>query len=187
MDSLELSKRPAHEVARLGVAAVLEGARVFPSLTVAENLALGIRLPRSERAAEMSSAALETFPVLNTKLTQQAGSLSGGERQQLAIAQALASGPRVLLLDEPSVGLSPVVVSLVYRFLDELRRGLPDLAILIAEQMAGPVLAVADHVVVFDHGGVAASETAAVARQSSQIREIYLGSVATEPNTGKLL
>ncbi len=174
-----ISGRAPWRVARSGVTLVLEGARVFPTQTVAENIIAGRLHTRDAAAADRRvDALLDTFPVLRTKSASLAGSLSGGERMQLAIVQALAASPRYLLLDEPSVGLSPALVRTVFDLLNTLRRegdGDQRLGILVAEQMVAPVLRVVDRAIVLDRGGVVTRGTASELRDDPALVETYLG------------
>jgi branched-chain amino acid transport system ATP-binding protein len=179
VDGTSVHNMPPWRVARRGVAMVLEGARVFGSQTVAENLILG-RLAASDQsiAEQRLQSALDDFPILREKHGDAAALLSGGERQQLAISQALVAQPRVLLLDEPSVGLAPAIVARVFTLLDTLRRSVSPPAILVAEQLVAPVLRVADRAVVIDGGRVVASGTAAELKDTPELVEAYLGKAA---------
>jgi len=170
---------PARIVAR-GLALVPEGRRVFGPLTVRENLQLGAftRLFRGGAAARETVAArldfvLETFPRLKERLAQDAGTLSGGEQQMLAIGRALMSSPTFLMLDEPSMGLAPRVVEQLFEVLRGLRR--QGLTLLVAEQNAAIALAHADRGTVIESGRIALDGTAARLRDDDAVREAYLG------------
>jgi branched-chain amino acid transport system ATP-binding protein len=166
--------RPPEEIVRLGLALVPEGRHIFGTLTVAENLALGA-VTRSDRAevARETDELCERFPVLGRYRAQQAGQLSGGEQQQLAIARALLSRPKLLLLDEPSLGLAPLVIDLIFDVLGELReRGV---TILLVEQNAARTVAFADRTYVLRSGRLAASGTREELRGHVDLAEVYLG------------
>ncbi len=163
-------------IARAGVALVPEGRRVFASLTVGDNLRMGgygIVRARAWRRAESIAEPLTLFPELEALLERPAGLLSGGEQQMLAMGRALMRRPRLLVLDEPSMGLAPKVVQRIYAALGELReRGT---TILLAEQNARVALALADDAVLLRTGVVAARGTADELRDGELVREIYLG------------
>jgi len=142
--------RPPESVARAGVALVPEGRRIFAELTVQENLSLGTAGRRNGNRGNVLERAFELFPVVHEFRNRQAGALSGGQQQQLAIARALVADPEVLLLDEPSLGLAPRVVDVVFEALQEIRaRGL---AILLVEQRAQRTVALADRSHVLSNG-----------------------------------
>jgi branched-chain amino acid transport system ATP-binding protein len=150
VDGRPLSGRP-EQVARAGVALVPEGRRIFAELTVEENLRLGLAATRNGRRDALTRA-YELFPVVHEFRSRQAGALSGGQQQQLAIARALVADPQVLLLDEPSLGLAPRVVDVVFDALQEIReRGI---AILLVEQRAQRTVALADRSHVLANGRV---------------------------------
>jgi branched-chain amino acid transport system ATP-binding protein len=143
------------DFARLGVALVPEGRHIFANLTVLENLRLGASIRRDTEIDSDLAAVFGDFPVLAERRNQTAGLLSGGEQQMLAISRALMSRPRLLVLDEPSLGLAPLVVGRVYETLNAVRmRGV---AILIAEQNAPRAFAIADHAFIMSHGRFALS------------------------------
>ena len=144
-----LSRRP-EDVARRGIALVPEGRRIFGELTVEENLRLGLAARRARRNGGGLARAYELFPVLRDFRTRQAGVLSGGQQQQLAIGRALAADPDVLLLDEPSLGLAPKIVDVVFEALTQIREA--GLAVLLVEQRAQRTVALADRSHVLANG-----------------------------------
>jgi ABC-type branched-subunit amino acid transport system ATPase component len=157
LDGVEMLGRPPHEIARAGVGWVPQGRQVFAGLTVAENLRLGAR------GGDPPQALLASFPVLAERGRQRAGSLSGGEQQQLALARALAGRPRLLLLDEPSEGVQP---SLVDRIGDTIGRiALGGIGVLLVEQNLDLVREVAGRVLVMEKGRIVAAHEAAAARE----------------------
>lgn len=162
------------DVVRLGISLVPEGRRIFDRLTVEENLVLGtfLRKGNGDSRSELRNV-IELFPFLNERLSSPAGKLSGGEQQQLAIARALLTRPRLLLVDEPSLGLAPKLVELVYQTLLSLRdRGL---TLLIVEQSLERVLEVADRIYVMREGIVQMSGRTEELRDGGQLEEAYFG------------
>ena len=160
-----------------GLSLVPEGRHIFGSLTVAENIALGATT-RSDRAAISADTerVLDLFPVLRERLRQRAGKLSGGEQQMLAIARALLAKPRLLLLDEPSLGLAPLVVKQVYDAIEELRRN--GVTILIVEQSVGRALKVADRTYVLNSGAVTISGRSAELQGTAAFDTAYFGAMS---------
>jgi len=160
-----------------GLSLVPEGRHIFGSLTVAENIALGATT-RSDRAAIAADTerVLDLFPVLRERLRQRAGKLSGGEQQMLAIARALLAKPRLLLLDEPSLGLAPLVVKQVYDSIEELRRN--GVTILIVEQSVGRALKVADRTYVLNSGAVTISGRSAELQGTAAFDTAYFGAMS---------
>jgi branched-chain amino acid transport system ATP-binding protein len=173
-DGRTLSGLPTEEIVRKGVTMVPEGRRVFPSLTVAENLALGAAAATDGKAAARNRAEVfELFPILGERREQRAGTLSGGQQQQLAIARALMSQPRLLLLDEPSLGLAPQIVDSIFELILRLKqRGQ---TILLVEQNVAAALDVADRGYVLANGAITMSGTASALRASEQVARAYLG------------
>ncbi|MCG6876354.1 MAG: ATP-binding cassette domain-containing protein [Betaproteobacteria bacterium] len=169
----ELGDMPTHRVVAQGVALVPEGRQVFPELTVLDNIRLGAFLRKDATDAELDEL-LERFPRLRERLHQRAGLLSGGEQQMLAIARGLMAKPKLLLLDEPSLGLAPAVIAELFRVLDRLRQ--EEATILLVDQMAGLALALSDRAYVMDTGVVAASGTAAEIAADGALERAYLGS-----------
>ena len=150
LDGRSLRRRRPEDVARSGVALVPEGRRIFADLTVEENLRLGIAGRRNGNAKEALEHAYELFPVVHEFRKRHAGALSGGQQQQLAIARALVADPEVLLLDEPSLGLAPRVVDVVFAALEQIReRGI---AVLLVEQRAQRTVALANRSHVLANG-----------------------------------
>ena len=169
-----ISGVPAEDMPRLGMAHVPEGRGVITELDVEENLRLG-GLGRGGRVSEEDlSLAFDLFPVLADRRAQQAGTLSGGERQMLVIGRALMARPSLLLLDEPSLGLAPRIVAQIFAMLRDLVRD-QGLTVLLVEQNARSALSVADRGVVLHLGRVVADEQASVLAADDQLRHAYLG------------
>jgi branched-chain amino acid transport system ATP-binding protein len=160
----------------LGIAFVPEGRRLFPKQSVEENLLLGAFRPAARSAIRQNlDFCFETFPVLKERSRQLAGSMSGGEQQMLALARALMSAPRILLIDEPSVGLAPLLVKRTIDKIKELKEG-RDLTVLMAEQNFTQAIRIADRGYVIVHGQIAfAGESAEALNNNELIREFYLG------------
>jgi branched-chain amino acid transport system ATP-binding protein len=172
LDGKRIDRLGAPDIVRAGIAQVMEGRRVFAELTVEENLRVGSYAKRSglhERLGRM----FELFPVLGERRTQSAGYLSGGEQQMLAIARALMSEPRYLLLDEPSLGLAPRIVEQIRDLIVRLNE--EGTSILLVEQNAAMALSVADHGYVLETGRIALDKPAAALRADDAVREFYLG------------
>ncbi|MGQ0503798.1 MAG: ABC transporter ATP-binding protein [Myxococcaceae bacterium] len=158
---------------RQGLSLVPEGHRIFPSLTVEENLKLGLHHRRGGSSQSPLNRIFELFPVLRQRLKAVAGKLSGGQQQQLAIAQALVSEPKILLLDEPSLGLSPLLIEEIYSVLQELRRA--GLTLLIVEQRASKALDLADRIHILSNGAIELEGTRQQLSQSSLFHRAYFG------------
>ena len=167
-----IEQLPAHQVTALGVVLVPEGRQVFPELSVLDNIRLGAFLRKDASEAEID-AMLERFPRLRERLHQRAGLLSGGEQQMLAIARGLMSKPKLLLLDEPSLGLAPAIIEELFAALDRLRN--ERVTILLVDQMAGLALALADRAYVIEGGHIVASGTAQEIAHNDALERAYLG------------
>jgi branched-chain amino acid transport system ATP-binding protein len=169
-----IDKLPPEEIVRRGVVQVPEGRRIFPDLTVRENLVLGayLRHNKSEMAASMENA-FGLFPILRERQRQSGGTLSGGEQQMLAIARALMGTPSLLLLDEPSLGLAPLVTAHIMQIIQKIRDD--GLTILLVEQNAQAALELGDYGYVIETGRVVLEDNAAALLQNDMVKEAYLG------------
>ena len=175
----DLGKMSPEAIVDLGVALVPEGRRLFPRLTVSENLMLGAFRRAARRDIDRNLAiAYETFPVLKERVNQLAGTMSGGQQQMLAIARALMSSPRLLLIDEPSVGLSPLLVSQTIAKIGELNQHL-GLTVLMAEQNFNQAIRIANRGYIIVHGEiVVAADSVDELRGNDIVKRLYLGGVA---------
>jgi branched-chain amino acid transport system ATP-binding protein len=169
----QLARRTTEQIAGLGVAHVPEGRGTFMALTVEENLRLGGYTRAGRPDADMQRM-YGYFPILAARRHQQAGSLSGGEQQMLAIARALMMGPRLLVLDEPSFGLAPRIVEEIFNIVDRIRRE-ERVSVLLVEQNASLALELADHAYLLETGYVVTSGSAKALADDPQIRRSYLG------------
>ncbi|WP_323018293.1 ABC transporter ATP-binding protein [Castellaniella sp.] len=178
LDGRQIQGLESHRIARLGLAHSPEGRRVFPTLNVTDNLLLGAfpRLTGSRAKGDVAhdlDRALELFPRLKERRTQLAGTLSGGEQQMLAMARAVMLNPEVVLLDEPSMGLAPILVDEVFRIISRLKS--EGVTMLLVEQFAAAALAVADYGYVLENGRIAVEGPAARLRSDPAVAAAYLG------------
>jgi branched-chain amino acid transport system ATP-binding protein len=175
----DLTRLSPESIVDLGVALVPEGRRLFPRLTVSENLMLGAFRKAARRNIDHNLAlAFDTFPALRERQSQLAGTMSGGQQQMLAIARALMSSPRLLLIDEPSVGLSPLLVSQTIAKIGELNRRV-GLTVLMAEQNFNQAIRIADRGYIIVHGEiVVAAASVDELRGNDIVKRLYLGGVA---------
>jgi len=167
-----IDKTPPHDITRLGVVQSPEGRRVFPRMTVLENLEMGAFVHGNANPQDLDRV-FALFPRLKERETQKAGTLSGGEQQMLAMGRALMGRPQILLLDEPSMGLSPILVELIFGIIREINdRGI---TVLLVEQNALMALSVAHRGYVLQTGEIVLSDTASNLRQDESVRKAYLG------------
>jgi branched-chain amino acid transport system ATP-binding protein len=172
-EGVRIDRAPASAIVAAGLIHVPEGRKIFPTLTVLENLGLGsYRRARARRAANLDRV-FATFPRLRERARQLAGTLSGGEQQMLAIGRGLMAEPRLLILDEPSLGLAPLLVEEMFALIRALNRD--GLAVMLVEQNVVQSLEIATRVYILDNGMVAAVGTAKEVRQNPALRRAYLG------------
>lgn len=167
---------PAADIVDLGIIQVPEGRKLFGSMTVEENLMLGAYRSRQERASVIATRKkfiLELFPRLSERASQRAATLSGGEQQMVAMGRSLMAGPKLLLLDEPSLGLAPIIIDRMFETLERLKA--EGLTMLLVEQRADAALAIADHAYVMATGAIVADGPAAELRANERVRKAYLG------------
>jgi branched-chain amino acid transport system ATP-binding protein len=176
LDGQRIDHLPAHQIVQRGVAQAPEGRRIFPRLTVLENLEMGAYSRRdvADIGADLDRI-LQLFPRLKERATQAGGTLSGGEQQMLAIGRALMARPRLLLLDEPSMGLAPTMVEVIFQTIEEINR--QGTTILLVEQNALIALEVAHRGYVLQTGRTVLHDTAANLLQNEMVRKVYLGLV----------
>lgn len=174
-DGKEISGKPAHRIVAAGLAHVPEGRLVFPELSVKENLRMGAYLRRDRKGIEDDLEwVCEFFPRLKERLTQQAGTLSGGEQQMLAIGRALMGRPRCLMLDEPSLGIAPLLTETIFTRLVDLNRE-RGMTMLLVEQNASLALRVSHHAYVLESGRIHLEGPSAEIRKRPEVKAAYLG------------
>ena len=166
---------PSHKVAKHGIAQVLESRHVFPKLSVMENIQMGAFLRKDEKGKidEEVDGLFEIFPRLKERVSQLAGTLSGGEQQMLVMVRAMISNPKLLILDEPSLGLAPIFIDEIFNIIPRLQQ--MGSTILLVEQNASMALAVADRGYVMETGNITLSKTGANLLENDQVRKLYLG------------
>lgn len=169
-----INKVPSHKIVKLGMTQVPEGRHVFQELSVYDNLLLGGYIENDMKKIKADIEQIyELFPRLKERATQIAGTLSGGEQQMLAMGRAMMSHPKLLMLDEPSMGLAPILVDQIFDIIKEFRK--TGTTILLVEQNAGKALDVADHAYVLENGRIALSGTGAELAASDEVKKAYLG------------
>lgn len=169
----DITKLPAHKVISLGLAQVPEGRRIFAQLTVQENLEMGAYLRTDNKVEEDLAKVYQRFPRLSERKKQLAGTLSGGEQQMLAMGRALMSKPKLLLLDEPSMGLSPILVNEIFNIIKEINE--EGVTVLLVEQNANKALSIANRAYVLETGNITVSGDAKDVANNPKVREAYLG------------
>jgi len=174
-DGKDITKTPCHKIVRLGMSQVPEGRRVFQELTVYENLMMGAYSVKASDASFKADieSIYERFPRLAERRNQIAGTLSGGEQQMLAMGRALMSHPKLLMLDEPSMGLSPLLVDQVFDIIKSINKD--GTTILLVEQNAGKSLAISDRAYVLETGSIVLTGTGAELAASDEVKKAYLG------------
>ena len=168
-----IAHTPAHKIVSKGISHVPEGRRIFQGMTVEENLQMGAFVTKQDRIAHNLEYVYEQFPRLKERTSQIAGTLSGGEQQMLAMGRALMSDPELLMLDEPSMGLAPILVDQIFEIIENLNRA--GTTILLVEQNAQMALSVADRAYVIETGKIALSGTGEELAKSDEVRKAYLG------------
>ena len=172
-EGADITRMPTHDIIRRGVAQVPEGRRIFPRMTVYENLQLGASLSDPQNFAADLERAFGLFPILKERKHQRGGTLSGGEQQMLAIARALMSRPRLLLLDEPSLGLAPIVCHTIFATIDEIKAA--GTTVLLVEQNANAALKHSDRAYVLETGALILQGTSTELANDPRVKEAYLG------------
>ncbi|MDQ3769782.1 MAG: ABC transporter ATP-binding protein [Actinomycetota bacterium] len=172
-DGQEIGDTPAQDIVRLGISQSPEGRKCFPRMTVRENLELGAYLRRDDRVEDDLQRVFDLFPRLEERQKQKAGTMSGGEQQMLAIGRALMADPKLMLLDEPSMGIAPVLVDRIYETIVEINR--QGMAILLVEQNANYALEVSQRGYVLETGTVALSADSVALRENPEVQRAYLG------------
>lgn len=173
-DGQDITKTPCHKIVHMGMTQVPEGRRIFQELTVYENLMMGAYSMKDSSLFKTDLESIYTrFPRLAERRNQIAGTLSGGEQQMLAMSRALMSHPKLLMLDEPSMGLSPLLVDQVFEIIKDVNKD--GTTILLVEQNAGKSLAISDRAYVLENGSIVLSGTGAELAASEQVQKAYLG------------
>ena len=173
-DGHDITKTPCHNIVQLGMTQVPEGRRIFQELSVYENLMMGAYTVKDQQRFKADlEATFERFPRLKERRNQIAGTLSGGEQQMLAMSRALMSHPKLLMLDEPSMGLAPILVDQIFEIIKELHGS--GTTILLVEQNATKALQIADRAYVLENGKITLSGTGVELAQSDDVRKAYLG------------
>ncbi|MBC7195101.1 MAG: ABC transporter ATP-binding protein [Caldisericia bacterium] len=173
-DGKVINSLEPQEIVKLGIIHVPEGRHIFPDLTVKENLILGGYFLTQKEIKNQIDYVLQIFPVLKERITQKAGSLSGGEQQMLAIGRGLMGKPKVLLLDEPSLGLAPIVTTTIFNILSELSKK-ENLSVLLVEQNAKKALTISNRAYILMNGVIILSGESSILKDQEEVKRLYLG------------
>ncbi len=177
-DGRRIDRLPAHQIQRLGLVHVPEGRKIFANLSVRENLLMGAYTNRDkDEIRRLIDRVLGLFPVLESRLRQLGGTLSGGEQQMLAVGRAMMSKPRLLMMDEPSLGLAPLVVAEVFHIIEDIRS--EGVTVFLVEQNAAAALEIADYAYLLETGRIILEGTGADLLDNPKVKEAYLGETET--------
>jgi len=175
LEGVDITGMPAHQIVTMGMSQVPEGRRIFPQLTVLENLDMGayLRSDKEEMKRDLEYV-FDLFPILSQRRNQSGGTLSGGEQQMLAISRALMAKPRLLLLDEPSLGLAPIIVQQIFGIITRINKE-QGTTIFLVEQNANQALKIADRGYVLQNGMIVKTDTASALMEDDEVKNAYLG------------
>lgn len=175
LEGTDITGMPPHEIVTMGLSQVPEGRRIFPQLTILENLDMGayLRTDKEEQKRDIEYI-YELFPILSQRRNQTGGTLSGGEQQMLAISRALMAKPRILLLDEPSLGLAPLIVQQIFEIITRINKE-QGTTIFLVEQNANMALKIADRGYVLQNGMIVKTDTASALMEDEEVKNAYLG------------
>jgi branched-chain amino acid transport system ATP-binding protein len=178
-DGHEIQSRPAHRIQRMGLVQVPEGRQIFANLTVRENLLMGAYNNKDAKDVQQTmDKVFATFEILGTRINQLGGTLSGGEQQMLAIGRALMSKPKLLMMDEPSLGLAPLVVAEVFNVIQDIRE--QGLTVFLIEQNANAALQIADHALLMENGRIVLEGSGQELLANPKVKQTYLGEKVSE-------
>ncbi len=175
LEGVDITGMPPHKIVTMGMSQVPEGRRIFPQLSVLENLDMGayLRTDKEEQKRDLEYV-FDLFPILSQRRNQSGGTLSGGEQQMLAISRALMAKPRILLMDEPSLGLAPIIVQQIFGIITRINKE-QGTTIFLVEQNANQALKISDRGYVLQNGMIVKSDTASALMQDEEVKKAYLG------------